>query len=337
MNSHINARTTPYARARMVARREAGVPVCEIAAAFEVSQRTVFKWLARFKAEGEAGLANRSSRPRRSPRAVAARYREAALLMRRTFRMTGEAIAEALRLSRSSVARWLAEAGLSRLARLGPAEPVRRYQRERPGELIHIDIKTLGRFARPGHRVTRGRAGNRNTGAGWDFVHVAIDDATRLAYAEAPPDERRASAAGFLVRALRWYRQQGVGVERVMSDNGSAYVSKRFARTVRRLGLRHIRTRALHAENERQGRALPPVHAARMGLRRMSPGRAGLRPVLFMAALSAARRHDTLSPFYRRLIENGKPKRLALAAVARKIAVIANAKIRDLEAHSQLT
>lgn len=238
MNSHINARTTPYARASMVARRDAGAPVAEIAAAFGVSPRTVFKWLARFRAEGEAGLANRSSRPRRAPR-----YREAALLMRRTFKMTGEQIAEALRLARSSVARWLAEAGLSRLARLTPAEPVRRYQRERPGELIHIDIKKLGRFARPGHRVTGARTGHGNRGAGWDFVHVAIDDATRLAYAEVLPDERRASAAGFLVRAVRWYREQGVGVERVMSDNGSAYVSKLFARTMRRLGLRHIRTR----------------------------------------------------------------------------------------------
>ena len=243
MNSHINARTTPHARASMVARHQAGVPVREIAAAFAVSERTVFKWLARFRTEGEAGLANRPSRPHRSPGAVAPRYREAALLMRRTFKMTGEQIAEALRLARSSVARWLAEAGLSRLARLAPAEPVRRYQRERPGELIHIDIKKLGRFARPGHRVTRVRAGNRNTGAGWDFVHVAIDDATRLAYAEVLPDERRASAAGFLVRAVRWYRDKGVGVERVMSDNGSAYVSKLFARTMRRLGLRHIRTR----------------------------------------------------------------------------------------------
>ena len=243
MNSHINARTTPYARARMVARREAGVPVAEIASAFGISERTVFKWLARFSAEGEAGLLNRSSRPHRAPRAVAPPLREAALLMRRAFGMTGEAIAEALRLARSSVARWLAAAGLSRLARLGPAEPVRRYQRERPGELIHIDIKKLGRFARPGHRVTGARTGNRNTGAGWDFVHVAIDDATRLAYAEVLPDERRASAAGFLVRAVRWYHEQGIGVEQVMSDNGSAYVSKLFARTVRRLGLRHIRIR----------------------------------------------------------------------------------------------
>jgi len=243
MNTHINARTTPYARAQMVARYRAGVAVTEIAAAFGVSPRTVSKWLSRYRCEGEAGLANRSSRPHRTPRAVAPRYREAALLMRRTFHMTGEQIAEALRLARSSVARWLAAAGLSRLARLGPVEPVRRYQRERPGELIHIDIKKLGRFARPGHRVTGARKGNRNTGAGWDFVHVAIDDATRLAYAEVLPDERRASAAGFLVRALRWYREQGVAVERVMTDNGSAYVSKLFARTVRRLGLRHIRTR----------------------------------------------------------------------------------------------
>lgn len=243
MNSHRNARTTPYARAQMVVRHQAGEPVAAIAAAFGVSERTVAKWLWRWRAEGAAGLENRSSRPHRLARACDQSLREAALLLRRTWRMSAEAIAEALRLARSSVARWLAGAGLSRLSKLEPAEPVVRYQRERPGELIHVDIKKLGRFIRPGHRVTRARKGHRNRGAGWDFVHVAVDDATRLAYVEVLPDERRASAAGFLIRALRWFRERGIRVERVMTDNGSAYVSKLFAKVLRRLKIRHIRTR----------------------------------------------------------------------------------------------
>lgn len=118
-----------------------------------------------------------------------------------------------------------------------------RLQRERPGELIHLDIKSLGRFDKPGHRVTAGRKGNRNTGAGWDCVHVAIDDATRLAYVEVLPDQTRGTTTGFLVRALRWFRTRGITVERVMTDNGSAYVSRLFAMALRWLNIRHIRTR----------------------------------------------------------------------------------------------
>ena len=141
------------------------------------------------------------------------------------------------------MARWLARAGVGRLARIDPPPPARRYQRGRPGELIHIDIKKLGRFEHPGHRVTGARKGHRNPGAGWDFVHVAVDDATRLACVEVLPDEKRASAVGFLLRALRWFRAQGIGVERVMTDNGSAYRSRRFRKALRRPAVHHIFTR----------------------------------------------------------------------------------------------
>ncbi|MFN3576097.1 MAG: DDE-type integrase/transposase/recombinase, partial [Tabrizicola sp.] len=165
------------------------------------------------------------------------------LHLRRTLRMTGAAIAATLGLARSTVARWLKRAGLGRLAQLDPPEPVRRYQRARPDELIHLDIKKLGRFDQPGHRITGTRAGCRNRGAGWDFVHVAVDDATRLAYVEALGDERRDTTTGFLLRALRWFRTQSIQAERVMTDNGSAYRSGRFAKALRMLAIRHIFTR----------------------------------------------------------------------------------------------
>ena len=134
-------------------------------------------------------------------------------------------------------------AGIGRLARLDPPEPVRRYQRARPGELIHLDIKKLGRFDRPGHRATGTRTGCRNRGAGWDFVHVAVDDATRLAYVEVLADERKDTTTGFLLRALRWFRGHGIRVERVMTDNGSAYRSRRFGKALRLARIRHIFTR----------------------------------------------------------------------------------------------
>lgn len=150
------------------------------------------------------------------------------------------------RLARPTAARWLRREGLGRLARIDPPEPVRRHQRERPGELIHLDIKKPGRFdhpGHPGHRVTGTRVGCRNRGAGWDFVHVAVDDATRLAYVEVLSDERKNTTTGFLLRALRWFRDQGIRAERVMTDNGSAYRSRRFAKALRMLAIRHIFTR----------------------------------------------------------------------------------------------
>ena len=161
------------------------------------------------------------------------------LHLRRSLRMTGAAIAAKVGLARSTVARWHGRAGLGRLARIDPPAPVRRYQRERPGELIHLDIKKLGRFEPPGHRVTGTRTGCRNRGAGWDFVHVAVDDTTRLAYVEVLGDERKTTATAFLLRALRWFRDQGIHAERVMTDNGSAYRSRRFAKALRLLAIRH--------------------------------------------------------------------------------------------------
>jgi transposase InsO family protein len=147
------------------------------------------------------------------------------------------------RRKRRALARWLRREGLGLLARLDPPEPVRRYQRDRPRELIHLDIKKLGGFDQPGHRVTRTRVGCRNRSAGWDFVHVAVDDATRLAYVEVLENEREDTTTGSLLRVLRWFRARGIRVERVMTDNGSAYRPRRFAKALRLLAIRHIFTR----------------------------------------------------------------------------------------------
>ncbi len=242
-NPHKNARTTALGREAMIKRIvEDGRPVREVAAGFAVSERTARKWLDRWRREGRAGLENRSSRPGR----VANRLADAAIAvieqLRREYRLTAAAIAGKLVLARSTVASWLARRGIGRLKSLAEPEPVRRYQRQRAGELIHLDIKKLARFEHAGHRVTGDRRG-RNRCSGYDFFHVAIDDATRLAYVEVLPDERRASTTGFLIRALRWFRQRGISVERVMTDNGSGYVAKLFAKVLRRLRIRHIRTR----------------------------------------------------------------------------------------------
>jgi transposase InsO family protein len=242
-NPHKNARTTALGREEMIRRIvEEGRPVGEVAAGFGVSERTARKWLGRWRREGRAGLENRSSRPGR----VANRLADAAIAaieqLRREYRLTAEAIAGKLALARSTVAGWLARRGLGRLKSLAETAPVRRYQRQRAGELIHLDIKKLARFTHAGHRVTGDRR-RRNRFPGYDFFHVAIDDATRLAYVEVLPDERRTSTSGFLIRALRWFKERGISVERVMTDNGSGYVAKLFAKVLRLLRIRHIRTR----------------------------------------------------------------------------------------------
>lgn len=242
-NPHNGARLTVHSREQIVARILAGQTAAEVAAAFAVSVRTVRKWLARFRAGGGAALSNRASAPARVAGRLGSQAVSLIVHLRRTLRMTGAAIAAKLGLARSTVARWLRHEGLGRLARIDPPEPVRRYQRERPGELIHLDIKKLGRFDQPGHRVTGTRVGCRNRGAGWDFVHVAVDDATRLAYVEVLVDERKTTTTGFLLRALRWFRAQGIKAERVMTDNGSAYRSRRFAKALRLLAIRHVFTR----------------------------------------------------------------------------------------------
>jgi transposase InsO family protein len=243
MNAHKNARTTPFGRAVMIRRvLQEGWNVSAVATSFEVSTRTVRKWLARFRREGWAGLENRSSAPHLVANKVPAPWLTMIARLRREYRMTGEEIALRLRLPRSTVASHLRRLGLGRLATLDPSEPVRRYSRARAGELVHLDIKKLARFRRIGHRITGDRR-HGSEGAGWEFVHVAVDDASRLAYVEVLPDEKRQSVTGFLVRALRWFKRQGVRVERVMTDNGSGYVSRLFRKVCRLLRLRHIRTR----------------------------------------------------------------------------------------------
>lgn len=242
-NPHQGARLTVHSRELIVARHAGGRPVRQIAEEFGVSVGTVHKWLRRFREGGRAALVNGASAPARRPGRLADDRIALILDLRRRFRMTAAAIADRLGLARATVARWLARHGLGRLGALDPEPPVRRYQRERPGELIHVDIKKLGRFDRPGHRRTGTREGCRNRGAGWDFVHVAVDDATRLAYVEVLPDERKESATAFLCRALAWFAARGIGVERVMTDNGSCYRSRMFGSLLRGRAIRHIRTR----------------------------------------------------------------------------------------------
>ena len=241
MNVHENARTTRHGRMLMIERLQAGWSVAAVAEGQGVTVRTVRKWRDRFADEGEAGLADRSSRPHRSPTRLAGHAEEQIEMLRRQ-RMTGPAIARQLNRPLSTIGVVLRRRSLGRLAALDPRPPVIRYQREQPGELIHIDIKKLGRIARPSHRVT----GNRRDsveGIGWEHLHVAIDDASRLAYTELLPNEQKESATGFLDRALDWFSRHGVSVERIMTDNGSAYRSHDFAAAITAAGLRHIRTR----------------------------------------------------------------------------------------------
>ncbi|MES2144627.1 MAG: helix-turn-helix domain-containing protein [Pseudomonadota bacterium] len=186
-NPHHGARLTVHSREQIVARVVSGQSAAEVALAFAVSVRTVRNWLARFRAGGGAALSNHASAPARVAGWLAEATVALIVHLRRSLRMTGASIAAKLGLARSTVSRWIGRAGLGRLALINPPEPVRRYQRERPGELIHLDIKKLGRFDQPGHRVTGTRVGCRNRGAGWDFVHVAVDDATRLAPCRGDP------------------------------------------------------------------------------------------------------------------------------------------------------
>ena len=248
MNIHKNARTTPYSRAEIVRRvKTLGETPRAVATALGVSQRTVAKWLARYRAEGEAGLADRSSRPHRMPAATPADRVEQVIALRRQ-RLCGRQIAKSLSLSPATVSRVLRKARLSRMRDLDPPEPARRYERAHPGELIHIDIKKLGCFDRVGHRITgdraeRSKVSGRSKGAGWEFVHVCIDDASRIAFSQILPDEKKESAVAFLHAACRYYKSLGVTVKRVMSDNGSCYRSSAFREACKALNLKHIRTR----------------------------------------------------------------------------------------------
>lgn len=242
MNMHKGARLSPYSRALLVKRIvEHRLRVEEAAQAAGVSERTAYKWLRRYREEGLSGLADRSSRPRACPHATPG-LRVAEVIERRRSRQTYRVIAQALGMAPSTVGRLLQRAGLNRLAALEPATPIRRYEHDAPGDLLHLDIKKLGRFWRPGHRVTGDRRID-SQGAGWEYVHVAIDDHSRVAFSSLEPDEKAASANRALLKAVRYYRGLGIRFTRVLTDNGACYRSRPFARLLRRLGLKHCYTR----------------------------------------------------------------------------------------------
>jgi transposase InsO family protein len=255
MKLHANAPLGPKGRAVMVKRVvEEGLTLTEAAEAAGVSVRTAGKWTRRYRAEGEAGLLDRSSAPTTVHNVTAPDRVEAIAALRR-LRLTGPEIAELLEMANSTVSAVLGRIGLGKLSRLEPSEPIRRYEKRRAGELIHIDVKKLGRIGPhgAGHRIvgrkrrrTKTRldaAGVRRRQIGWECVHVCVDDATRLAYVEVLPDEKAATAIAFLRRALAFYRSHGIEVQRLMTDNGSAYVSTAHALACRALRIKHIRTR----------------------------------------------------------------------------------------------
>lgn len=248
MNIHRNAKTTPLMRGQIVERHRAGETPLSISRAVGVSPATVRKWLSRFEAEGPAGLADRSSRPHSLQTKATAEQRQEVERLRRE-RQPLWKIAGQVELSRATVARIARGQGLSRLSALDPKPEIIRYEKEAPGEMIHIDIKKLGRIEGIGHRITGERKGQSNPrsrkrgGKGWEYLHLAVDDYSRLAYSEILPDETRRSCLAFLFNALRFFKQHGVKVERVMTDNGVSFRSLRYAKALRRLKIKHKRTK----------------------------------------------------------------------------------------------
>lgn len=248
MNIHKNARLTPLRREEMAVAVIAGhLSKAAAAQTYGVSAKIVTRWVQRFKQGGRLAMLDRSSRPHAIPRQTGQALAQRIIALRRQ-RLTGKHIALDTGVSAATVSRVLKRAGLSRLKDIEPAEPVRRYERQLPGEMIHIDIKKLGRFHEVGHRITgdRTRQSSRRGkawGAGWEYVHVCIDDASRIAFSQILPDETKESAVAFLKAALAYYAGLGITVDRVMTDNGPCYTSKLFEQTCREQGLRHVRTR----------------------------------------------------------------------------------------------
>jgi transposase InsO family protein len=248
MNTHDNARLTRRGREQMVrAVVDDGHSKAAVARRFNTSWRTVAKWVCRFNEHGVDGLRDRSSRPFSSPSQTPPATCDAVEDLRRQ-RRTQATIAAELGISPATVSRILKRRGLSLLSSLEPAEPRPRYERATPGEIIHIDIKKLGRFNAVGHRITgdrRRQSNQRNNGTapGWEYVHVAIDDHSRMAFSQIKASEKKEPAVEHLKAAVAYYRRLGVRVERVMTDNGSCYKSKLWARTCRDLGIKHIRTK----------------------------------------------------------------------------------------------
>ena len=242
MDCHQNARLTFYRReqlARKVLEEECTLKLA--AASFGVSAKTAAKWVERYRESGQSGLADRSSRPRRMPRQTGFSFVERVLLLRRQ-RWTGWRIAQATGLSRATVSRILCRYRLSRMRDLEPRPPIQRYEHTSPGDLLHLDIKKLGRFSAPGARA-HGDLSRRTRGLGWDYVHAAIDDHSRIAFSAIHANERGASAVAFLRAAVAYYARLGIGIRRVLTDNGPAYHSRIFARACTELGLKHRFTR----------------------------------------------------------------------------------------------
>ncbi len=241
MNVHKNARLTPLGRAQAVQRVLKGEGVSAVARSMSSTPKTIKKWVERWRAGGSGALLDRTSRPRRSPTKTG-RARERQIVRLRMKRWSGPRIADELGLPLSTVGAVCRRHGLGRLRDLEPRPPVRRYEWDRPGEMVHLDTKKLARIERIGHRIHGDRARSVE-GAGWEFLHVCVDDATRLAYGEVLPDERKESCAGFLTRAAAWFAVRGIQLERIMTDNGSGYRSKLFRRVVAAHGARQIFTR----------------------------------------------------------------------------------------------
>jgi transposase InsO family protein len=238
---HKNARLTPNGRALMLRRLAAGQHQVDVAQAMGVSLTTLKKWVRRYRAEGMAGLQDRPSRPRSSPQQLPPVMIEQVIALRRQ-RRTGRFIARHLGISPASVSRILQRAQLSRWRELEPRPPIRRYERQHPGELLHLDTKKLGRITHIGHRITGIRSGSFGK-PGWEFVHVAIDDASRVALASVAANEKGDTATVFLEAAVAHFAQRGVRIQRVMTDNGSGYLSHAFRDACHRLQIRHVRTR----------------------------------------------------------------------------------------------
>jgi transposase InsO family protein len=242
MNSHKHAGLTLRGRVLLVNRvLEDGWKVAQASQAAGVSERTGYKWLARFKAEGWVGLTDRSSRPHSCPHQTSTQERQQLEQLRREGLPLWRIALQCGR-SLATLSRCMKQLGLSRLAALQPPEPVRRYERLAPGELLHMDTKKLGRIRGVGHRIT-GERQHRNRGIGWDVVHLAIDDYSRVSFAQVRADEGKGSCTQFLRDAVSHYEAMGVHIDRVMTDNGSGYRSKDFMAACRELGIRHIRTR----------------------------------------------------------------------------------------------
>ena len=242
MNTHKNARLTYVRRLEMVKDMlDHGLTPGAAVAAYGVSPPTARKWASRYLAQGQAGLLDRGSRPASSPRAITPGQAMAIVELRRR-RLTQGHIAASLGVSKSTVSRVLARAGLSRLRDLEPSAPVVRYEHAAPGDLIHIDTKKLGRIEKMGHRVTGDRRDNTD-GAGWEFLFVAIDDHARIGFTDMYADERKASAIQFLSNTVAYFGSLGVRVRRLLTDNGSAFRSKAFAKACRRLRIKHSFTR----------------------------------------------------------------------------------------------